>query len=137
MTAGVAGTGNDMLPSPSFTYTKTFCNPPSAPVTTVSVTAPGLMHRGSEAIEIGRAAGAWPENVMRPVTVAAVAGSTGLATGAGAAGAGGADSPPPHAGRPTARKRTSSEDAGTRADCIRGLQPSIIDRGPKACRWRP
>src|SRR5688572_3120743 len=112
MTAGVAGTGNDTSPSPSFTYTKTFCNPPSAPVTTVSVTAPGLMHRGSEAIEIGRAAGAWPENVMRPVTVAAVAGSIGFAAGAaGAAGAGVEDSPPPHADRPAARKTTSSADA--------------------------
>src|SRR5687767_3312856 len=116
MTAGVAGTGNDTSPSPSFTYTKTFCSPPSAPVTTVSVTAPGLMQRGSEAIEIGRGVGAWPVNVMRPVTVAAVAGSTGLA--AGAAGAGGAGSLPPHADRPRARKKTGSDDAGTRADSI-------------------
>src|SRR5262245_23930589 len=94
-TSAAVGTGNFMVPRPSFTYTNTFCSEPSPATITVSVFRSGFMQRGSEDIEIGCEAGGVPMNVTLPVTSPAVAGSTGLTTGA--AGAGADFSPPPQA----------------------------------------
>src|SRR5688572_14414541 len=55
---------------------------------TVSVFAPAFMQRGSEDIEIVSDGGGVPMNVTLPDTAPAVAGSTGLLTGASGAGAG-------------------------------------------------
>src|SRR5215510_15479237 len=92
---GSDGVGNVRLPRPSFTYTNTLPIDPSLPTTSVSVLRPGLAFSqyGSELSFTGCTAGAVPVNVTLPVTVAAVAASTGEAAGAAApelAGAGAA-----------------------------------------------
>src|SRR5689334_168336 len=83
---------------------------------TASVFASGFMQRGSDDILIGSGAGAVPMNVTLPVTLPAVAGSTGLVTGA--AGAGAADlSPPPQAAAANATAVTKS---------ARMLEPNLM-----------
>src|SRR5208282_5679479 len=83
MATASLGTSNVRLPRPSFTYTKTLSNlPPSA--TTVSAMFMPL-HAGSWLMSIFAALGAVPSKLTVPLTLAAVAGSIGIAAGAGAA----------------------------------------------------
>src|SRR5512146_2957367 len=82
MVTGVVGAWKARLPRPSFTYTKTLASlPPSA--TMVSVVLVPL-HAGSWLISSFVGLGAVPSNLTVPLTVAAVAGSIGVAA-AGAA----------------------------------------------------
>src|SRR5215218_7350588 len=98
------------------------------------------MQRGSDDIEIGSDAGGVPMNVTLPPTVPAVAGSTGLATGAAGVGAG-FSPPPPHAVPITAtvRVRTESvEPSLMRAPLLMDNKRTIIPfRADTRTRGRP
>src|SRR5580765_8104526 len=80
------GTSNVRLPRPSFTYTNTLASLPSLTTTFSAVFEPAQF--GSWLMSILAAFGAGPSNFTVPLTVAAVAGSIGVAAGAGVAAAG-------------------------------------------------
>src|ERR1044071_5699675 len=91
-----------------------------------SVFASGFMQRGSDDILIGSCAGAVPVKVILPVTLPAVAGSTGVVTGAagsgglGPGGAGGGlgfSPPPPQAPAASATEATKR---------VRMLEPILM-----------
>ena len=67
--------------------------------------APAFTQRGSDDIEIVSAAGGVPMNVTLPATAPAVAGSTGLVTGAAGA------APPSEAGWPPPQAAAANETA--------------------------
>src|SRR5215467_4502290 len=72
-------------PSPSFTYTKTFARWPELATTASAVFVP--LQAGSWLISIFAAGGAVPSNFTAPLTLAAVAGSIGVAAVAAAGAA--------------------------------------------------
>src|SRR5581483_206788 len=76
------GTSKERSPKPSFTYTNTFAKLPPSETTVSAVFVP--LQAGSWLISILAGAGAEPENLTVPLTVATVLGSMGVAGAAGA-----------------------------------------------------
>src|ERR1700687_4484099 len=83
MVTASLGTSNVRLPKPSFTYTKTLANLLPFATTFSAMFMP--LQAGSWVMSIFAALGAVPARLTVPLTLAAVAGSIGVAVGAGAA----------------------------------------------------
>src|SRR5215467_5912084 len=88
MVTGSFGTSNVRFPKPSFTYTKTLDNLLAFATTVSAVFVP--LQAGSWLMSIFAAFGAVPSRLTVPLTLAAVAGSIGVAAGAGVAAVPGA-----------------------------------------------
>src|SRR5713101_122931 len=88
MVTASLGTSNVRFPKPSFTYTKTLANLPPPAITVSAVFEP--LQAGSWLMSIFAALGAVPSRLTVPLTLAAVAGSIGVAAGAGVAAVPGA-----------------------------------------------
>src|SRR5882724_502195 len=80
MVTASLGTSNVRFPNPSFTYTKTLANLPPPAITVSAVSEP--LKAGSWVMSIFAALGAVPSRLTVPPTLAAVAGSIGVAAGA-------------------------------------------------------
>src|SRR5437660_12220228 len=79
MVTAAAGTSNVRFPRPSFTYTKTLDNLPPSATTVSAVFVP--LQAGSWLMSIFAPLGAVPARLTVPLTLAAVAGSIGVAAG--------------------------------------------------------
>src|SRR6202158_222653 len=82
MVTASLGTSNVRLPKPSFTYTKTLANLLPSATTVSAVFEP--WHAGSWLMSIFALLGAVPARLTVPLTLAAVAGSIGVAAGVAA-----------------------------------------------------
>src|SRR5512145_567665 len=105
--------------------------PPPSPTTTDSpvATAPGCTQFGSDSMRIVTGFGGVPSKVTRPATLPAVAGSTGLVTGAlVSAGAAVSCEPPPHAIAASGSSVSPAITATLRTGLIHISQPLIITR---------
>src|SRR6202047_4773208 len=119
MVTAAVGTSKVRFPNPSFTYTKTLDNLlPSA--TTVSAVF-GPLQAGSWLMSIFAALGAVPARLTVPLTLAAVAGSIGVAAGADVAAVpGAADSSLGFLLHAVSRTRpTMAQSASVTNDCFR------------------
>src|SRR5260370_27911185 len=82
MVTGSLGTSNVRFPNPSFTYTKTLDNLLPLATTVSAMFMP--LQAGSWLMSIFAALGAVPSRLTVPLTLAAVAGSIGVAAGVAA-----------------------------------------------------
>src|SRR5271169_2166860 len=82
MVTASLGTSNVRFPKPSFTYTKTLANLLPSAITVSAMFMP--LQAGSWVMSIFAALGAVPARLTVPLTLAAVAGSIGVAAGAAA-----------------------------------------------------